>query len=36
MFGGCPNVTTNAVAKLQRALPGAKIEKDEREWSFHK
>ena len=36
MFGGCPNVSTNAVAKLQRALSGAKIEKDEREWSFHK
>ena len=36
MFGGCPNVTTNAVSKLQRTLPKAKIEKDEREWSFHK
>jgi UDP-N-acetyl-D-mannosaminuronic acid transferase (WecB/TagA/CpsF family) len=36
MLGGCPNVTTNAVSKLQRALPKAKIAKDEREWSFHK
>ena len=36
MLGGCPNVTTNAVNKLQRALPHAKVEKDEREWSFHK
>jgi len=36
MLGGCPNVTTNAVSKLQRALPHAKVEKDEREWSFHK
>ena len=36
MLGGCPNVTANAVSKLQRALPKAKIAKDEREWSFHK
>jgi hypothetical protein len=36
MFGGCRNVTTNDVAKLQRALPHAEVEKDEREWSFHK
>lgn len=36
MLGGCPNVTTNAVSMLQRALPKAEIEKDEREWSFHK
>jgi len=36
MLGGCPNVTTNAVSKLQRALPHAKVEKDEREWSFHR
>jgi len=36
MLGGCPNVTTNAVSKLQRALPKAKIAKDEREWNFHK
>jgi hypothetical protein len=36
MFGGCPNVTVEAVSKLQRALPQAKVEKDEREWSFHK
>lgn len=35
MFGGCQNVTTNAVTKLQHKLPHAKIEKDEREWSFH-
>ena len=36
MLGGCPNVTTNAISKLQRALPKAKVAKDEREWSFHK
>src|SRR5438445_4561536 len=30
MLGACPNVTTNAVSKLQRALPKAKIEKEER------
>ena len=36
MLGGCPNVTTDAVSKLQRALPRAKVEKDEREWSFHR
>jgi len=35
-FGGCPNVTTNAVSKLQRALPSAKVDKDDKEWSFHK
>jgi hypothetical protein len=36
MVGGCPQVTEQAVSKLQRALPNAKVEKDEREWSFHK
>ena len=36
MLGGCPNVTTGAVARLQAALPNAKVEKDEKEWSFHK
>jgi Leucine Rich repeat len=35
-FGGCSNVTIDAVTKLQRALPNARIEKDDREWSFHK
>jgi len=35
-FGGCPNVTTNAVEKLQRALPNARIQKDDREWGSHK
>jgi hypothetical protein len=36
MLGGCPKVTTEAVGRLQRVLPNAKVEKDEREWSFHK
>jgi len=36
MLGGCSNVTTNAVSKLRRALPHAKVAKDESEWSFHK
>jgi hypothetical protein len=36
MLGGCPNVSLEAVNRLQRALPKAKVEKDEREWRFHK
>jgi hypothetical protein len=35
-LGGCPNVSAEAVAELQRALPGARIEKDDQEWSYHK
>ena len=34
-LGGCSNVTAEAVAKLQAALPGAKVKKDEKEWSYH-
>jgi len=34
-LGGCLNVTVNGVRKLQRLLPNAKVEKDEKEWSFH-
>jgi hypothetical protein len=34
-LGGCPNVTMKAVKRLQSKLPRAKVEKDEREWSFH-
>lgn len=33
-FGGCPNVTPEAVAKLQRALPAARVEKDDQEWKW--
>jgi hypothetical protein len=35
LLGGCPNVTSAGVAKLQAALPGAKVTKDEVEWSAH-
>jgi hypothetical protein len=31
-LGGCPNVTAQGVAKLQAALPGARIDKNDREW----
>lgn len=34
-LGGCSNVTAESVAKLQAALPGAKVKKDEKEWSYH-
>ena len=34
-LGGCLNVTAEAVAELQAALPGAKVKKDEKEWSYH-
>jgi hypothetical protein len=36
MLGGCPNVTVEAVERLQRALPNARVKKDEKEWSHHK
>jgi hypothetical protein len=36
MLGGCPNVTVEAVEALQRALPNARVQKDEKEWSHHK
>jgi len=35
-LGGCPKVSEEAVGKLQRTLPKAKVQKDEREWGFHK
>ncbi len=34
-FGGCKNVTMEAVVKLQAALPNTSINKDEKEWSYH-
>ncbi len=35
-LGGCDNVSATAVKKLQDALPECKVEKDEKEWSYHK
>jgi hypothetical protein len=34
-LGGCPEVSPAGVKRLQALLPKAKVEKDEREWSFH-
>ena len=34
-LGGCSNVGAEAVAKFQAALPGARVKKDEKEWSYH-
>lgn len=34
-LGGCPNVTAQGVAKLQAALPNARINKDDQEWALH-
>lgn len=34
-LGGCENVTRAGVRKLQKRMPNTKVEKDEREWSFH-
>lgn len=36
LLGGCEKITSEAVIKLQVQLPNAKIEKDEKEWSYHK
>jgi hypothetical protein len=36
MLGGCTNVSSNAVIRLQAALPQVAVEKDEWEWGFHK
>jgi hypothetical protein len=36
LLGGCPNVTANGVARLQAALPNAKVQKDDVEWSESK
>lgn len=33
LLGGCPNVTPSAVAQLQAALPNARVQKDDVEWS---
>lgn len=35
LLGGCANVTDGGVARLQSALPNAKVEKDEKEWGYH-
>ena len=34
-LGGCPKVTAAGVARLQAALPNARIDKDDVEWSYH-
>jgi hypothetical protein len=34
LLGGCPNVTAAGVARLQAALPNARIDKDDEEWSL--
>jgi hypothetical protein len=33
-FGGCQQVTLQAVTNLQQRFPNAKIKKDEWEWSY--
>lgn len=35
LLGGCSNVTVAGVARLQNQLPKARVEKNEREWSWH-
>jgi hypothetical protein len=34
-LGGCRKVTSDGVRRLQRQMPNTRVEKDEREWSFH-
>jgi hypothetical protein len=34
-LGGCPHVTAAGVAKLQTALPNARVEKNDAEWAMH-
>ena len=34
-LGGCTKVSPAGVRRLQALLPDARVEKDEREWSFH-
>lgn len=36
LLGGCPNISAEGVARLQAALPKARVTKDEKEWSYHK
>lgn len=36
LLGGCSSVTANGVAQLQAALPNAKVQKDDIEWSESK
>jgi hypothetical protein len=35
-LGGCPKVSAAGVTQLQAQLPNTKVEKDEREWQFHR
>ena len=34
-LGGCKNVSAQAVQKLQQALPGCNVDKNDREWAYH-
>ncbi len=34
-LGGCRKVTSAGVRRLQRQMPNTRVEKDEREWSYH-
>ena len=34
-LGGCRKVTPEGVRRLQTRMPNTRVEKDEREWSFH-
>jgi len=36
LLGGCPNISSNGVEDLQKALPSCRVEKDEKEWSYHR
>jgi hypothetical protein len=36
MLGGCQHISQTAVDSLQRALPNARIDKDDEEWALHK
>ena len=36
LIGGCDRVTNEAVIRLQKELPYAKVEKNDGEWASHK
>ncbi len=36
LLGGCPHVSVDAVKRLHRRVPGGDVEKDDKEWSWHK
>lgn len=35
MLGGCINITDNGMEDLKAALPNCKVDKDDKEWSWH-